>query len=199
MVYSEPPRHQQEPQPYWETPQTNALGQPPPIYGSTKPKPQPKPSEPVLMAGATGAVTATPWGQVVETFANGAANVAKGASMLMRFGAVGGIGAAIWGGPLAQPAGGKSEDILIQQGYDQARQRALQSTHDHGGGKNAQHGKADNKPSQEAQIEGLEAQYEELVKTQGSKSEKASIKKKIENIKKSMAKAKKGESHHHRD
>jgi hypothetical protein len=150
------------------------------------------------MAGAAGAAAANPWGQVVETFATGASNAAKGATMLLRFGAAGGLGAAIWGGPLAQPTG-EGEDKLVQQGKEQARQRALQSTHDHGGGKNAQHGKAESKPSQEKQLEDLQAQYDELVRTQGSRKEKKNIKSRIDNIKENMARQKKGESHHHRD
>jgi hypothetical protein len=74
-------------------------------------------------------------------------------------------------------------------------QQVLQSTQDHGGGKNAQHGKAENKPSKEKQIEEYEKHLEELTRTQGSKKEKAELKRKIENVKKSMAQDKKGENH----
>jgi hypothetical protein len=65
----------------------------------------------------------------------------------------------------------------------------------HGGGKNAQHGRAENQPSKEQQLEDYNARLEELNRTQGPKKEKIQLKDKIEKIKKAMAKDKKGTIH----
>jgi hypothetical protein len=48
---------------------------------------------------------------------------------------------------------------------------------------------------QALRIEEYEKHLEELTRTQGSKKEKAELKRKIENVKKSMAQDKKGENH----
>jgi hypothetical protein len=104
------------------------------------------------------------------------------------------VGAAlIWGGPLAQPTG----DATLSGDHAQRmrRQQVLQSTQDHGGGKNAQHGKANAQPSKTKQLENAEAKLKELKETQGSKKEKIKAERTIENLKKEIAKDKKGEFH----
>jgi hypothetical protein len=74
-------------------------------------------------------------------------------------------------------------------------QQVMKSTHDHGGGKNSQHGKGENQPSREKQLEEYERKLEELKRTQGPKKDKEQLRDKIEKIKKSMAKDKKGTAH----
>jgi hypothetical protein len=120
----------------------------------------------------------------------GTAGAGAGAGVL---GVIGAGAALIWGGPLAQPTG----DATLSGDHAQRmrRQQVLQSTHDHGGGKNAQHGKAKAQPSKEQQVEALEKHLEELKRTQGSKKEKNKTKDKIENIKKEIAKDAKGTAH----
>ncbi len=151
---------------------------------------------PVLIAGGLGgalpAPAPNPWQGAAETFGKGAAAVGRGAAALGRFGVVGGLSTAIWGGPLAQPAG-KGEMEWLRR--NAARQQVLQSTQDHGGGKNAQHGKAKAQPSKEQQLRDNEAKLEELKRTQGSKKEKIKAERTIENLKKEIAKDKKGEFH----
>jgi polyhydroxyalkanoate synthesis regulator phasin len=74
-------------------------------------------------------------------------------------------------------------------------QHVMKSTHDHGGGKNEQHGKKKAQPSKEQQLKDAEGKLEELKRNQGPKKEKDALKKRIENLKKEVAKDIKGEAH----
>jgi hypothetical protein len=65
----------------------------------------------------------------------------------------------------------------------------------HGGGKNAQHGKAEAPPKLVKDLAEAEAQLAELKRTQGPKKEKKKLEIKIENLKKEIGKAMKGENH----
>ncbi len=67
-----------------------------------------------------------------------------------------------------------------------------QTEHTHGGGKNAQHGKAENQPSQGKQIEDLKKQLQSGDLT---RREKKKIQNKIQNIDKAMKRRQKGENH----
>jgi hypothetical protein len=120
----------------------------------------------------------------------GVGTAGAGAGVL---GVIGAGAALIWGGPLAQPTG----DATLSGDHAQRmrRQQVLQSTQDHGGGKNAQHGKANAQPSKTKQLENAEAKLKELKETQGSKKEKIKAERTIENLKKEIAKDKKGEFH----
>jgi RHS repeat-associated protein len=79
---------------------------------------------------------------------------------------------------------GETEDNTEDEGTSQKKKRG-------GGGKNAQHGKAENQPSQEKQLQELEEQ----LKNATSKKDKVKINTKIQNIKREMAKRRKGENH----
>jgi RHS repeat-associated protein len=78
----------------------------------------------------------------------------------------------------------ETEDDTKNEGTSQKKKRG-------GGGKNAQHGKAENQPSQEKQLQELEEQ----LKNATSKKNKVKINTKIQNIKREMAKRRKGENH----
>jgi hypothetical protein len=67
--------------------------------------------------------------------------------------------------------------------------------HRHGGGKNAQHGKAKPQPSKEQQLKENEAKLEELKRTQGSKKEKVKTSNKIKQLREEINKDQKGEPH----
>jgi hypothetical protein len=64
------------------------------------------------------------------------------------------------------------------------------STHDHGGGKNSQHGKSEDRPSDLRRLEELEK-----AKETATGKDKVKIQNKINNLKKEMAARKKGENH----
>jgi hypothetical protein len=66
----------------------------------------------------------------------------------------------------------------------------FQSTHDHGGGKNSQHGKSKDRPSDLKRLEELQKELENA-----SGNAKKDIKKKIDRLRKNMAKRRKGENH----
>jgi hypothetical protein len=72
----------------------------------------------------------------------------------------------------------------------QKYQQVMQSTHDHGGGKNSQHGKSEDRPSDLKRLKELEDQ----LKT-ATGSEKKKIQTRINNLKKEMAARRKGENH----
>jgi hypothetical protein len=72
----------------------------------------------------------------------------------------------------------------------QKYQHIMQSTHDHGGGKNAQHGKSEDRPSDLRKLKELEDQLETA---QGK--DKKNIKKKIDRLRQDMARRRKGENH----
>ena len=72
-------------------------------------------------------------------------------------------------------------------------QQVLKSTQDHGGGKNDQHGKAEDRPSDIRRLQELEEQSKNA---QGK--EKKEIKKKIDRLRKDMADRRKGENHSRR-
>jgi CHASE3 domain sensor protein len=66
----------------------------------------------------------------------------------------------------------------------------MQSTHDHGGGKNSQHGKSEDRPSDLRRLAELQ---EQLKNAQGK--EKKAIQVKINRLREEIAKRRKGENH----
>jgi hypothetical protein len=82
----------------------------------------------------------------------------------------------------------KKEGELEKPQENEGKQR-------HGGGKNAQHGKAEAPPKLVKDLAEAEAQLAELKRTQGPKKEKKKLEIKIENLKKEIGKAMKGENH----
>jgi hypothetical protein len=72
----------------------------------------------------------------------------------------------------------------------QKYQQVMQSTHDHGGGKNSQHGKSEDRPSDLRRLAELQ---EQLKNAQGK--EKKAIQIKINRLREEMAKRRKGENH----
>jgi hypothetical protein len=144
-----------------------------------------------LISGFCALTHPTRLAQSVALPAAGTAGAgAAGAGVL---GVIGAGAALIWGGPLAQPTG----DATLSGDHAQRmrRQQVLQSTQDHGGGKNAQHGKANAQPSKTKQLENAEAKLKELKETQGSKKEKVRTSNKIKQLKEEIAKDQKGEFH----
>jgi hypothetical protein len=90
---------------------------------------------PILMAGGLGgalpAPTPNPLQGAAKAFGRGAAAFGRGAAALGRLGVVGGLGAAIWGGPLARPAGGAKEVEWERRNAERMRQQqVLHSTSD---------------------------------------------------------------------
>jgi hypothetical protein len=73
-------------------------------------------------------------------------------------------------------------------------QQVLQSTQDHGGGKNAQHGKSEDRPSDLKRLGELNKQIENA-----TGKEKKKLQTTVNNLKKSMAARRKGENHSQRD
>jgi hypothetical protein len=66
----------------------------------------------------------------------------------------------------------------------------LQSSHDHGGGKNDQHGKSEDRPSDLRRLEELNEQIKNA-----SGKDKKKLQTTVNNLKKAMAARRKGENH----
>jgi hypothetical protein len=115
-----------------------------------------------------------------------AGSLLRGAGKIL--GPVGGI---ILEGVFAEPAGGAKELEWERRNAERQRlNQPLQSTHDHGGGKNSQHGKSEDRPSDLRRLQELEKQLENA---QGK--EKKEIKKKMDRLRQDMAQRRKGENH----
>lgn len=89
----------------------------------------------------------------------------------------------------------KAEDAAEGSERNETNEGADSSGDRHGGGKNAQHGKAENLPSQDRQLQELE----EKLKNATGRKEKVQISNRIKNLKREMDKRKTGENHSQRD
>jgi hypothetical protein len=117
----------------------------------------------------------------------GAAGVGTAGAGAGVLGIIGAGAALIWGGPLAQPAG---DATLSGDHARRMRGQVLPSTQDHGGGKNAQHGKSEDRPSDLKRLGELDEQIQNA-----SGNEKKKLKVKRANLREEMAKRRKGENH----
>ena len=86
------------------------------------------------------------------------------------------------------PSDGKAQENINNDGGEGSTQR-------HGGGKNAQHGKAENLPSHERQLQELE----DKLRNASGRKEKTQISNKIKNLRREMDRRKSGENHSQRD
>jgi hypothetical protein len=142
---------------------------------------------PMMLAQNAGTLTAPSGAQ------GGARGLGKAGSTLLRgagkiLGPVGGI---ILEGVFAEPAGGAKELEWERRNAERQRlNQPLQSTSDHGGGKNAQHGKSEDRPSDLRRLEELDKQIQEA-----SGNEKKKLKAKKANLREEMARRRKGENH----
>lgn len=84
----------------------------------------------------------------------------------------------------------KTKDVGGDDGDDSDNQDS-EGNDRHGGGKNAQHGKEKNQPSQEKQIKELE----DKLRNASGRKEKVEISNKIKNLKQEMDRRRKGENH----
>jgi hypothetical protein len=152
---------------------------------------------PILIAGGLGSALPAPGPNplqgAAEAFGKGAAAVGRGAAGLglgeLAIPLAGAIPLVL--GPLAQPANNEEIDWMRRNA---ARQQVLQSTQDHGGGKNAQHGKSEDRPSDLKRLGELNEQIENA-----TGREKKKLQTTVNNLKKAMAARRKGENHSQKD
>jgi hypothetical protein len=142
---------------------------------------------PMMLAQNAGTLTAPSGAQ------GGARGLGKAGSTLLRgagkiLGPVGGI---ILEGVFAEPAGGAKELEWERRNAERQRlNQPLQSTSDHGGGKNAQHGKSEDRPSDIKRL----GELNEQIKNASGKDKKK-LQTTVNNLKKAMAARRKGENH----